>query len=324
MRQPTFNCQVIVMISAGKIVRIIKYVFALLAVAFSIQLISRPGVQAIGGGVMESRIDFNRDIKPILSDKCFACHGPDAPNLKIKLRLDSEAAAQAELRRGKRAIVPSHPEQSELVRRINAKDEALQMPPADSGRKLSEREIELLTEWIRQGAKWQQHWAFVPPVRPALPPIKNAAWPKNAIDHFVLAKLEAASASNAESWRPSPEADRATLLRRVSFDLTGLPPSPKELDDFLNDKSPNAYEKVVDRLLASPRYGERMAVDWMNAARYADTNGYQLDGERLMWRWRDWVINAYNRNLPFDQLRFSNWRETCCHGPQIRRPRWIS
>jgi mono/diheme cytochrome c family protein len=243
-----------------------------------------------------SQIDFNRDIKPILSDKCFACHGPDAPNLKIHLRLDSEAAALAELRRGRRAVVPSHPEQSELVRRIRAKDEALRMPPVDSGRKLSDREIELLTEWIRQGAKWQQHWAFIPPTRPQLPKIKNSAWPKNAIDHFVLARLE------TEGLRPSPEADRATLLRRVSFDLTGLPPSPKELDDFLNDKSPNAYEKVVDRLLAGERYGERMAVDWMNAARYADTNGYQLDGERLMWRWRDWVINAYNRNLPFDQF----------------------
>ncbi len=242
------------------------------------------------------QIDFNRDIKPILSDKCFACHGPDAPNLKIKLRLDTEAAALAELRAGKHAVVPNHPEQSELIRRINAKDEAMRMPPVDSGRRLSQREIELLTEWIRQGAKWERHWSFVAPVRPSLPKIKNTEWPKNAIDYFVLAKLESAG------LEPSPEADRAILIRRASFDLTGLPPTPKEVDDFIADKSTNAYEKVVDRLLASPRYGERMAFRWLDAARYADTNGYQLDGERSMWRWRDWVISAFNRNLPFDQF----------------------
>ncbi|MBL8190639.1 MAG: DUF1549 domain-containing protein, partial [Acidobacteria bacterium] len=244
----------------------------------------------------QRQIDFNRDIKPILSDKCFACHGPDAAAKKIKLRLDSEAAALAELRAGKRAIVPNHPEQSELVRRINAKDDAVRMPPVDSGHALTAQEIELLTEWIRQGARWQQHWAFLAPVRPALPKVKNAAWPKNAIDAFVLARLE------QEGLQPAPEADRATLIRRASLDLTGLPPTPKEVDEFLADKSPTAYEKVVDRLLASPRFGERMAFRWLDAARYADTNGYQIDGERSMWRWRDWVIDAYNRNLPFDQF----------------------
>ena len=221
---------------------------------------------------------------------------PGRDGQKIKLRLDSEAAALADLGKGRRAVVPNHPEQSELVRRITAEDEFERMPPASSGHKLSSREIELLTEWIRQGAKWQQHWAFISPTRPELPKVKNTAWTKNAIDYFILARLE------AEGLKPSPEADRATLLRRVSFDLTGLPPSPKELDDFLNDKSPDAYEKVVDRLLASPRYGERMAFEWMDAARYADTNGYQIDGERSMWRWRDWVIAAFNRNLPFDQF----------------------
>ena len=250
--------------------------------------------QAVTRG--QRQIDFQRDIRPILSDKCFACHGPDAANLKIKLRLDSEAAALAELRAGKRAVVPSHPEQSELIRRSNAKDEAARMPPVESGRKLTEQEIGLLTEWIRQGARFEQHWSFVPPVRPPLPKINDTAWPKNAIDAFVLARLE------AEGLSPAPEADRATLIRRVSLDLTGLPPTPKEVDDFIADKSPNAYEKVVDRLLASPRYGERMAFRWLDAARYADTNGYQLDGERSMWRWRDWVIAAYNRNLPFDQF----------------------
>jgi hypothetical protein len=256
------------------------------------------------GGLVESTthsqqslaVDFNRDIKPILSDKCFACHGPDATAKKIKLRLDSEAAALADLGKGRRAIVPSHPEQSELVRRITAEDEFERMPPVSSGHKLTPREIELLTEWIKQGARWQQHWAFVAPARPPLPTVKNAAWPKNAIDAFVLAKLE------REGLQPSPEADRATLLRRVTFDLTGLPPALKELDDFLNDQSPNAYEKVVNRLLASPRYGERMAFQWLNAARYADTNGYQIDGERSMWRWRDWVIEAFNANKPYDQF----------------------
>ncbi|HMV82197.1 MAG TPA: DUF1553 domain-containing protein [Blastocatellia bacterium] len=257
----------------------------------------------------QPQIDFNRDIKPILSDKCFACHGPDAAAKKIKLRLDSESAALADLGKGRRAVVPNRPEQSELVRRINAADEFERMPPVASGHNLSPREIELLTEWIRQGARWQQHWAFIAPVRPALPKIKNTAWPKNAIDYFVLAKLEAAG------LEPSPETDRATLLRRLSFDLTGLPPTVKEQDEFLNDKSPNAYEKVVDRLLASPRFGERMAFEWLDAARYADTNGYQLDGERSMWRWRDWVINAYNRNLPFDQFTIQQLA-----GDLLRRP----
>jgi Protein of unknown function (DUF1553)/Protein of unknown function (DUF1549)/Concanavalin A-like lectin/glucanases superfamily/Planctomycete cytochrome C len=254
------------------------------------------GQQKIATGPTNNRIDFNRDIRPILSDKCWACHGPDAPNLKIKLRLDSESGIKADLGRGRRAVVPGHPEQSELVRRITAEDDLMRMPPVDSGRTLTEREKKLLIEWIKEGANWEKHWAFVNPVKAQLPKIKNSAWPANAIDYFVLEQLE------RKGVRPSPEADRATVLRRVSLDLTGLPPTPKEIDDFLNDKSPNAYEKVVDRLLASPRYGERMAFRWLEAARYADTNGYQLDGERQMWRWRDWVIEAFNRNMPFDRF----------------------
>ncbi|MEO6725044.1 MAG: DUF1553 domain-containing protein [Blastocatellia bacterium] len=244
-------------------------------------------------------IDFNRDIRPILSDKCFACHGPDANAKKIKLRLDSEAAATADLGSGRHAIIPGDIEHSQLVRRITATDDAMRMPPPHmvaSGRKLTDAEIQLLTEWIKQGAKWQQHWSFIAPVKSALPLVKNSAWPKNAIDYFVLAKLE------QEGLQPSPEADRATLIRRLSFDLTGLPPTPKEIDGFLTDQSPNAYEKVVDRLLASPRYGERMAFRWLDAARYADTNGYQIDGDRSAWRWRDWVIEAFNANKPFDQF----------------------
>ncbi|MEX2262170.1 MAG: DUF1553 domain-containing protein [Bryobacteraceae bacterium] len=242
------------------------------------------------------RIDFSRDIRPILADKCFVCHGPDAANNKSKLRFDTEAHALADLGKGRRAIVRGHPKQSDLVRRITAENESIRMPPAYSGRKLTKQEIQRLTEWIAQGAPWQQHWAFIAPARPPVPEVSASTWPRNAIDSFVLAKLE------KEGLRPSAEADRAALIRRVSFDLTGLPPTPQEIDDFLNDRSAKAYEKVVDRLLASPRYGERMAARWLDAARYADTNGYQLDGEREMWRWRDWMIEAYNRNLPFDQF----------------------
>jgi hypothetical protein len=242
------------------------------------------------------RIDFSRDIRPILSDKCFVCHGPDAVNNKSKLRFDTEAHALADLGKGRRAIVRGHPEQSELVRRITAENESIRMPPVHSRRKLTEQDIERLTQWIAQGAPWEQHWAFVAPARPRLPEGKGSSWLRNDIDSFVLAKLE------KEGLRPSEEADPATLIRRVSLDLTGLPPTPQEIEDFLNDRSPKAYEKVVDRLLASPRYGERMAFRWLEAARYADTNGYQLDGEREMWRWRDWVIEAFNRNLPFDQF----------------------
>ncbi|MCI0389170.1 MAG: DUF1553 domain-containing protein [Acidobacteria bacterium] len=241
-------------------------------------------------------IEFNRDIRPILSDKCWVCHGPDSKNKKLRLRLDSEAAALIDLGGGVRAIVPGHPEQSELIRRVNAKDETERMPPPDSGRKLTDREKELLREWIARGAKWRQHWSFIAPVRPTPPHIKNKAWGKNPIDAFVLERLE------TEGLQPSSEADRVTLLRRVSLDLTGLPPTPTETDDFLRDRTPQAYEKVVDRLLGSPRYGERMAFRWLDVARYADTSGYQSDRERQMWRWRDWVIDAFNRNLPYDRF----------------------
>ena len=238
---------------------------------------------------------FNRDIRPILSDKCFTCHGPDAPSRNIKLRLDSEAAAKADLG-GRFAIVPGDPARSELVRRIATENKGLRMPPVHSGFKLSEREIDLLRRWVQQGAQWQQHWSFIPPKRAPLPAVNQPGWPRSPIDHFVLARLE------QEGLAPSPEAGREALLRRLSLDLTGLPPAIEEIDAFLNDTSPAAYEKVVDRLLASPRFGERMAFPWLEAARYADTNGYQTDAERYMWRWRDWVIEAFNRNMPFDRF----------------------
>jgi hypothetical protein len=240
-------------------------------------------------------VEFNRDIRPILSDKCFLCHGPDKARRKVDLRLDTEAGAFADLG-GYRAIVPGKPAESELFRRISAEEAEDRMPPVRSKRTLTPRQIELLRRWIEQGAKWQKHWAFLPPRRPSLPRVKNLQWLHNPIDSFILDRLERAGLG------PSPEADKTTLIRRVTLDLTGLPPTPAEVDAFLADDSPTAYEKVVDRLLASPRYGERMAVRWLDAARYADTNGYQTDGERTMWRWRDWVIAAYNRNQPFDQF----------------------
>jgi hypothetical protein len=240
-------------------------------------------------------IEFNRDIRPILSDKCFTCHGPDSARRRTKLRFDIETDAKQDLG-GRFAIVPGDTAKSEMVRRITAPDPARQMPPPSSGRTLTSREIELIQQWIEQGAKWEKHWSFNPPKRAPLPDLRNASWARNEIDFFVLDRLQ------KEGFVPAPEAERATLIRRVSLDLTGLPPTPAEVDAFLNDNSRQAYDKVVDRLLASPRYGERMAVRWLDAARYADTNGYQTDAERYMWRWRDWVIDAFNRNLRFDRF----------------------
>jgi hypothetical protein len=242
-------------------------------------------------------IEFNRDIRPILSDKCFTCHGPDAANRKTKLRFDIESGALIELREGKHAIVAGDPDHSEMFRRITSTDKTYRMPPAYMGRdKLSDKEIQLIRDWIQQGAKWTPFWSFIPPQRPPLPAVHLQTWPRNPIDNFILSRLE------REGLQPSPEADKRTLLRRVTLDLTGLPPALEQVNAFLADNSPNAYEKVVDRLLASPEYAEHMAYRWMEAARYGDTNGYQTDGPREMWRWRDWVINAFNRNMPYDEF----------------------
>ena len=240
-------------------------------------------------------VQFNRDIRPILSDKCYTCHGPDKARRLTRLRFDVEADAKQDLG-GRFAIIPGAAAKSEMFRRITAADPAKRMPPVASGRTLTPREVELIERWIEQGARWDNHWSFIPPRRPPLPDLRNTGWARNEVDFFVLDRLQ------TEGHAPAPEADRATLIRRVSLDLTGLPPTPAEVDAFLNDRSRNAYEKVVDRLLASPRYGERMAAQWLDAARYADTNGYQTDAERYMWRWRDWVIEAFNRNLSFDQF----------------------
>jgi hypothetical protein len=240
-------------------------------------------------------VEFNRDIRPILSDNCFTCHGPDKARRKAGLRLDTEAGALADLG-DTHAVVPGQPERSELLRRITAVSEKERMPPPAAGPRLGAAQVELLRRWIEQGAKWQKHWALIPPQRPEPPEVARRFWPRNPLDAFVLARLE------RERLAPSPEADRATLIRRVTLDLTGLPPTPTEVDAFLADKAPGAYEKVVERLLHSPRYGERLARPWLDAARYADTNGYQGDGERVMWRWRDWVIDAFNANMPFDRF----------------------
>ena len=244
---------------------------------------------------LPGQVQFNRDIRPILSDTCFQCHGPDKAKRKANLRLDLEVSAKARIE-DHFAIVPGDPATSELIRRITTNNAEDHMPPAEAGRQLAPRQIELLRRWIEQGATWQAHWSFIAPTRPALPRVTNSRWPRNAVDPFILAQLE------KEALQPSAEADGAALIRRVSLDLTGLPPTPADVDAFLADASPQSYERVVDRLLASPRYGERMASRWLDAARYADTSGYQSDGDRSMWRWRDWVIDAFNRNMPFDQF----------------------
>ncbi|MBA4104595.1 MAG: hypothetical protein C0485_02470 [Pirellula sp.] len=252
--------------------------------------------RSVLGVEFSADLTFNRDIRPILSDNCFHCHGPDEAQRQANLRLDTQDGAFAELESGNRAIVPGNASGSELVRRIMSADDSELMPPPDSARKLTATQRDVLQRWIQGGASWQKHWSLIPPERPALPKVSNPEWPREVWDRFVLARLE------SEGLQPSAEADKSALLRRVTLDLTGLPPTLEELESFQTDQSSQAYEKVVDRLLASPRFGERMATDWLDAARYADTNGYQSDGIRHMWRWRDWVIDALNRNMPFDQF----------------------
>ncbi len=234
-------------------------------------------------------VRFYRDVRPILSENCFECHGPDAAKRKADLRLDAGALGQA-------VVVAGKPGESELFQRITHADPTERMPPQESSRALTESEVATIRRWIEQGAQWEKHWAFIPLKRPTVPATRNSAWPRGAIDRFILAKLQRAG------LKPSPAADRETLLRRVAFDLTGLPPTPAEIDAFLAATSPRAYEAVGERLLASPRYGERMASDWLDAARYADSHGYSLDRRRVMWPWRDWVIAAFNDNMPFDQF----------------------
>lgn len=247
----------------------------------------------------EKQIDFSRDIQPLLSENCFHCHGPDNKKREAGLRLDDEKAAKSiyKKKKGLIGIVPGHPEKSTIIERMFTDDEDDVMPPLDSNRTLTQEQKELIREWIKQGAEWGSHWAFD---RVETPEVKNVAGTGNPIDDLVLEKLK----ENDLSF--SPQASKQTLLRRVSLDLTGIPPSIEEQESFLNDKSPKAYEKVVERLLESKRFGQRMAWDWLDAARYADTDGFQGDPTRTMWLWRDWVVDSFNKNMPFDQ--FTIWQ----------------
>ncbi|MBX7135447.1 MAG: PSD1 and planctomycete cytochrome C domain-containing protein [Fimbriimonadaceae bacterium] len=248
----------------------------------------------------KAKINFSRDVKPILSQNCFKCHGPDAGTVAAGLRLDTFEGATKD-RGGKQAIVPGKPAESRLIIKINHDNEDLRMPPPDAGLKpLTDQQKETLRAWIAEGGKYEKHWSLVPPSKPALPEVSNPKWARNPIDQFVLARLD------EEGLKPEAEADKETLISRVSLSLTGLPPEPQEIEKFLADKSPNAYEKMVDRYLASPRYGEHQARYWLDAVRYGDTHGLHLDNERAIYPYRDWVIKALNRDLPFDQ--FTVWQ----------------
>jgi hypothetical protein len=260
---------------------------------------NRIGVLAVllfsAGQGWSAEIDFARQIRPILSRNCFSCHGHDAKHREAELRLDTQAGAIAQ-RDGPAAVVPGNSGESTLVARITSEDADERMPPADSGRELTAEEIGLLRLWIDQGANYTSHWAFTKPVRTLPPKVNDKAWPKTVLDEFVLARSEAVG------LHPSPEADRYTLIRRLSFDLTGLPPTLEQVGQFVADASPHAYENLVDRLLDSPHYGERWARVWMDLARYADTQGYEKDAGRTVWPWRDWLIKALNDDMPYDQF----------------------
>jgi hypothetical protein len=246
--------------------------------------------------VPATTLSFNRDIRPILSDTCFACHGPDEVARKAEFRLDLESDAFKTLASGAQVIVRGNRADSVLYQRIATHDEDDRMPPSKAVKQLRAEQIETIGRWIDEGAQWERHWAFIPPTKPARPAVDHAEWVRSELDLHVLARLE------REGLVPAAEAAPATLLRRASYDLTGLPPTPEEVDAFVKDTRPDAYERAIDRLLESPRYGEHMARFWLDLARYADTNGYHIDNERFMWRWREWVIHAFANNMPFDQF----------------------
>ena len=275
-------------------VRTVSLPYVLAAVLAASQLGCRPDVA--------SELDYNLHIKPILSDRCYKCHGPDDNARQADLRLDTRSGLEAASREdsSRSILTPGSPERSELIRRITSRDPQVRMPPPESNLALSEDEIELLGRWIAQGAEWKPHWAFLRADMPERPEVSRRDWPRNDIDYFVLARMEAAGMA------PAAPATRQKLLRRASFDLTGLPPTTGELDAFLEDEEPEAFARAVDRLLAKPAYGERMAAVWLDAARYADTHGYQDDRPRTMWPWRDWVVDAFNQNLPYDS--FLTWQ----------------
>ena len=241
-------------------------------------------------------VDFNREVRPILSKNCFACHGSDEAKRAKGLRLDLRASAIKPLKSGDAAIVPGDADSSNLIARVTEEDDTLRMPPRKAGNRLRPTEVDVLTRWVQQGANYAEHWALIPPNVEPLPSVRDASWPRNGLDFGILARLE------QEGLNPSPEADPLTLLRRVSLDLRGLPPTPRELEQFLADKSPGAYERAVDRFLDDPAFGERWARMWLDLARYADSAGYGSDPLRTIWRYRDWVIDALNRNMPYDQF----------------------
>jgi mono/diheme cytochrome c family protein len=264
-----------------------------LVVAIALLSVRALAADALGG---PAAVDYNRDIRPILLDHCYACHGPDEGKRQAGLRLDRQADAGKELESGGFAIVPGKHDQSKLIARIVSADDHERMPPVEAGPRLKPEQVEQLSQWIDQGAVWKGHWSYLQVERPALPAVSDPAWPRNGIDFFILRKLD------QHRLKPSPQADKATLIRRVSFDLTGLPPTIAEVDSFLADTSELAYERVVDRLLHSPHYGERMAIKWLDLARYADSNGYHVDDHRNIWKFREWVIDAFNCNMPFDRF----------------------
>src|SRR6266850_1562487 len=247
--------------------------------------------KAVGG-----KVDFNRDIRPILSENCYKCHGPDNEARKAKLRFDVRAEALKPAKSGTVAIVPGAPDKSEIIARITAPDPDDRMPPLKTGKRLDDIQVELLKRWVAQGAPYATHWAYVKPMRPALPEVKNKRWTRNAIDSFILARLE------REHLGPAAEANPYFLIRRVSLDLTGLPPTIEEVDQFVNDHDPKAYEKLVDRLLQKPAFGEHWARMWLDLARYADSAGYADDPARTIWAYRDYVIRAFNANKHFDRF----------------------
>ncbi len=262
----------------------LSFAFLLLGAAILTTTWSAPATSA-------ELLQYNREVRPILADKCFPCHGPDSAARKADLRLDQRDAA---IDMG--AIDPGEPDNSEIMARITSDDPDMMMPPPAIHKSLKPAEIELLKRWITEGAQYQVHWSFIAPQRPELPAVQHGDWVRNPIDHFVLARLEAAG------LQPAAEADRSTLVRRLSLDLTGLPPARETVEAFLNDPSPDAYEKLVDHLLASDSWGEHRGRYWLDYARYADTHGIHFDNYREMWSYRDWVIKAFNANMPFDEF----------------------
>ena len=250
---------------------------------------------ALAANGAEGPAQYNRDVRPILFDNCLACHGPDSASRKADLRLDRREAAV-----DMKSIAPGDPDASEMIRRIMSDDPEEQMPPPVTKKKLTDAQKQLLVRWIKEGAEYQPHWSLIAPVQPAIPQVSNSEWVRNPIDSFVLARLDATGLT------PAPEADRRTLARRVSLDLTGLPPTPELVEEFVNDAAPDAYERLVDKLLASPKWGEHRGRYWLDAARYADTHGIHFDNYREIWSYRDWVIEAFNQNMPFGEFTIEN------------------